>query len=103
MNLENSTDLAKKIEADLMTPEELTDGFNKNMARDGQISHNADELGRTLGKGRRWLVGNYEAGDVAFHNPYLIHRTCMNEDKQGRIRLGTDLRFYGKGAPLDKR
>jgi len=56
----NSTDLVKQIEADLMTaakdmiPEEPIDGFNKNMARNGQISHNADELGRTLGKGRRW-------------------------------------------------
>jgi phytanoyl-CoA hydroxylase len=65
--------------------------------------HNADELGRTLGKGRRWLVWNYEAGNVAFHNPYLVHGTCKNEDEQGRISLNTDLRFYGESAPLDKR
>ena len=49
------------------------------------------------------MVGGYEAGDVAFHNPYLIHGTCRNEDEQGKIRLSTDLRFYGKGASLDKR
>ncbi|OCL12092.1 hypothetical protein AOQ84DRAFT_285928 [Glonium stellatum] len=109
MYLENSTDLGKQMEAEFMTaakdmtPEERIDGFNKNMARDGQLSHNADELGRTLGKGRRWLVGNYEAGDVVFHNPYLIHGACKNEDEQGRIRLSTDLRFYEEGAPLDKR
>jgi hypothetical protein len=31
-----------------MTPEEPIDGFNKNMTRGGQISHNADELGGRL-------------------------------------------------------
>ena len=86
-----------------MTPEEPIDSFNKNMTRGRQISHNADELGRTLGKGRRWLVGNYGAGNVVFHNPHLIHGTCKNEDEQGRISLSTDLRFYGESAPLDKR
>jgi len=49
-----------------------------------------------------WLVGEYEAGDVVFHNPYLICGSTKNEDKQGRIRLSTALRFY-EGAALDKR
>ena len=33
-----------------MTPEEPIDSFSKNMTRGRQISHNADESGRTLGK-----------------------------------------------------
>lgn len=72
MYLENSTDPAKQMEGDLvtaakdMTPEERIGGFNENTARYGQISHNADELGKTFGKGRRWLVGNSRLGMSCF-------------------------------------
>ncbi|OCK80634.1 hypothetical protein K432DRAFT_297285 [Lepidopterella palustris CBS 459.81] len=108
MYLENSTSLGKRMEAEFaaaaaMTPAERINGFNRNMARDGQLSHNADEMGRTVGAGKRWLAGDFEAGDVVFHNPYLIHGACKNEDEQGRIRLSTDLRFYEEGAALDER
>jgi phytanoyl-CoA hydroxylase len=47
------------------------------MARDGQLSHNVRDFTEEIQKGsfgdrtreRKWLVGNYEAGDVVFHNP----------------------------------
>ena len=56
------------------------------------------------GKGKlRWLVGNYEAGDVVFHNPWMIHAATKNEDEYGRIRLASDLRFYEEGAAIDER
>ena len=121
MYLEHSDDIGKEMEADFMdraadfTPEERINGFNKNMARDGQLSHNVHEMtadilagtfqGASVAKGkkRKWLVGNYEAGDVVFHNPYLIHGAVKNQDPEGRIRLSTDLRFYEEGAPLDRR
>lgn len=51
----------------------------------------------------RWLVADYEAGDVVFHNPYMIHTACKNEDPLGRIRLGSDVRFYEHGANYDER
>jgi hypothetical protein len=52
----------------------------------------------------KWLVTNYEAGDVVFHDPYSIHASGRNEDPTGRIRLSTDLRFYEKDDPgIDKR
>jgi len=110
MYLEHSDDIGKEMEADFMsraehfTPEERISGFNQNMMRDGQLSHNAETLTNDLiegrfqgaasskGKKRRWLVGDYEAGDVVFHNPYLIHGAVKNEDPQGRIRLSTDSR-----------
>ena len=121
MYLEHSDDIGKEMEADFMkraeqfTAEERISGFNQNMARDGQLSHNVKMLNDELfdgtlqgaagakGKKGRWMVGNYEAGDVVFHNPYLIHGAVKNDDPQGRIRLSCDLRFYEDGAPLDKR
>ncbi|KAI9714488.1 MAG: hypothetical protein M1820_000449 [Bogoriella megaspora] len=108
--LENSTALGKKMEADFLrraehfTPEERINAFNVNMTKDGQLTHDADDFGRTVGEpGMRWLTANFEAGDVVFHNPYLIHGASKNEDAQGRIRLSTDLRFYEEGAPRDER
>lgn len=116
MYLEDSSSIGKAMEADFMqraetfTKEERINGFNVNMAKDGQLSHNAHELSEEIlngkfsgGKSRRWLAGNYEAGDVVFHNPYMIHGAVKNEDPLGRIRLGTDLRFYEEGADLDQR
>ena len=117
MYLENSDDIGKDMEDDFnlraahFSHAERINGFNVNMARDGQLSHNADELTRDLmegtfgakGRKRRWLVGDYKAGDVVFHNPYLIHGAVKNEDPEGRIRLSTDLRFYEEGSHLDER
>lgn len=118
MYIEDSTDVGKSMEEELnrraehFTKEERLNGFNVNMAKDGQISHNAVELSEDIrsgkwavggGKNRRWLVGDYEAGDVVFHNPYMIHGAIKNEDPQGRIRLSTDLRFYEEGKSLDAR
>lgn len=101
------------------TPAERISGFNQNMARDGQLSHNVAAFDASLrspgtpygilpaaemhSKSRKWLVGNYEAGDIVFHNPYLIHGAVKNEDPLGRIRLSTDLRFYEVGEGKDER
>ena len=110
MYLENSNKLGEEIEAEFMrnaenlSPEERIDAFNKHMAQDGFLSHDAEEFGRVKAKGQmRWLVGDYEAGDVVFHKPYMIHAATRNEDDLGRIRLASDLRFYEEGAALDGR
>lgn len=117
MYLEDSTDVGMAMEKDFndramdFSPEERINGFNVNMARDGQLSHNVVELTDAIEAGRhggekrkrRWLVGDYEAGDVVFHNPYMIHGAVKNDDPMGRIRLSTDLRFYEEGSALDER
>ena len=110
MYLENSGELGKSIEknftenAKLLSPEDRISAFNANMAAGGFISQDADEFSRNEAEGKlRWLVGDYEAGDVVFHTPWMIHAATQNEDEFGRIRLASDLRFYEKGAAIDER
>lgn len=52
---------------------------------------------------RRWLVGDYRAGDIVFHHPCLIHCSANNHDAERRIRLATDLRFADKKGEYDHR
>ena len=107
MYLEGSSHIGKEIEKEFMerardmTDEERLSAFNKNMSADGTLTQDAATF--ASGKGR-WLTANYEAGDVVFHNPYMIHCAVKNEDyKTGRIRLSSDLRFYEEGSDLDHR
>ncbi|CAD6588646.1 MAG: hypothetical protein ASARMPRED_003676 [Alectoria sarmentosa] len=110
MYLEDSNALGEELEAEFMrnaktlSAEERIDAFNKHMLKDGFLSHDAEEFGRVRAGGRlKWLVGDYAAGDVVFHKPYMIHAATRNEDELGRIRLASDLRFYEEGAALDQR
>lgn len=110
--LEDSVELGQAIEDDFnerakgFTPEEKINAFNVNMTSIGILSDHpqmferdhkniAERINRER-KGYRWLVADYEAGDVVFHHPCSIHTSGRNEDAQGRIRLSTDLRFYNK-------
>lgn len=56
-----------------MDDEEAKDAFNRNMMSGGLLAEGpkafADECGR------RWLVTEYEAGDVVLHSPYAVGRT----------------------------
>lgn len=74
------------------------------MGKFGQLSDDAGSFHINEAKGQgRWLVSDFEAGDVVFHDPYTIHGSSKNQDPQGRIRLSTDLRFYEEGGDIDKR
>ena len=111
MYLENSNALGEEMEAEfrqkastLSPSERFIDAFNEHMNKDGFLSHDAEEFGRVRAGGKsRWLVGDYEAGDVVFHKPYMIHAATKNEDEYGRIRVSSDLRFYEEGTALDER
>lgn len=61
-----------------------------------------DTIGYGKGAERRWLTVIYEAGDVIFHNPWMVHASCKNKDPYNRIRLATDLRFVDPERPYDK-
>ena len=101
MYLENSCGIGeacerefeRRQEAEEMGAVERVDAFNRHMGEGGHLSHDAEEFLAKEGRARRWLVADYEAGDVVFHSPWMIHGATKNEDSEGRIRLATDLRF----------
>ncbi|KAI9755034.1 MAG: T-complex protein 1 subunit beta [Chaenotheca gracillima] len=110
MYLENGSRLGEEIEKDFtkgaegMTREQRINAFNVHMGADGTLSQDAAEfLSEYHADGFRWLVADFEAGDVVFHNPYMIHGALKNEDDQGRIRLASDLRFYESDEVMDQR
>ncbi|KAM6524557.1 hypothetical protein FALCPG4_010166 [Fusarium falciforme] len=94
-------DFARKAKAAGMNDEEMRNAFNSNMMSTGFLSEGPADFGRTYGK--KWLVSEYEAGDVVFHTPHMIHASTINHDPSGRIRLGTDLRFVNSKRPWDTR
>lgn len=82
-----------------LTDEETKSGFNRNMMFGGMLAEGAKAFGEQ--HDRRWLVTNYEAGDVVLHLPYTIHASTINHDPKQVIRLGTDLRFVDSSKPYD--
>ena len=107
--LENSVPLGQAFEEEFtknnatLSDAERLSAFNVNMMDRGNLSRDAGEFAREKGQGRRWLVADYEAGDVVFHHPCMIHASGVNRDPKGRIRLATDLRFADRAAPYDER
>jgi ectoine hydroxylase-related dioxygenase (phytanoyl-CoA dioxygenase family) len=51
----------------------------------------------------RWLIADYEAGDIVIHSPFMIHASTTNVDPRNRIRLSTDIRFQNVGDEIDAR
>ncbi|KAH8147212.1 uncharacterized protein LAJ45_08690 [Morchella importuna] len=107
--LEGSHELGRELEATFkreadeagMSEEERKYAFNRNMMDSGLLTDGAKGFARACGK--RWLVADYEAGDVVFHNPFMIHAGTVNEDPDNIIRLATDLRYADSSRPWDSR
>jgi hypothetical protein len=51
----------------------------------------------------RWLVADYEAGDMMIHSAYMIHAATMNMAENGVIRLSTDIRYQRIRDEIDAR
>ena len=51
----------------------------------------------------RWLVTDYEAGDVVVHSAHIVHASTDNVDPANRLRLSTDIRYQRKNEPIDWR
>ncbi|GKT44392.1 uncharacterized protein ColSpa_11545 [Colletotrichum spaethianum] len=96
---EIENEFTAKAKAAGMSEDETKNAFNANMMTTGFLSEGPADFGRRYGK--KWLVSAYEAGDVVFHSAHMIHASTKNHDPEGRIRLGTDLRFVDKSRPWD--
>ncbi|RAH40569.1 uncharacterized protein BO95DRAFT_375240 [Aspergillus brunneoviolaceus CBS 621.78] len=90
-----------KAQAAGLSEEEAKTAFNQNMMSNGMLSQDPRHFGEE--HQRRWLVSAYEAGDVVFHDSYMIHASTLNHDTNGVIRLGTDLRFVDGRGDWDTR
>lgn len=105
--LEGSDGWGRKMEAEFsaknadLSPEERLSAYNKNMNEGGWLTKNAPELAERLNT--RWLVADYEAGDMVVHSPYMIHAATTNENPEGRMRLSTDIRFQRAQDTIDPR
>lgn len=51
----------------------------------------------------RWMVADYEAGDMVVHSAYMIHAALDNVDSDGVMRLSTDIRYQRTDLPIDWR
>ena len=105
--LEGSDGWGRTMEAEFsiknadLSPEERLSAYNKNMNEAGWLTKNLPELADRLST--RWLMADYEAGDMVVHSPYMIHASTMNENPEGRMRLSTDIRFQRASDEIDPR
>ncbi|KAM0750876.1 hypothetical protein T439DRAFT_374867 [Meredithblackwellia eburnea MCA 4105] len=107
MYLSDSAKLGEQMERDFaegakhLSEAERKSAFNTNMMRGGILHPSAGSF--AAGLNRKWLMANYEAGDVAFHNPFIIHASCVNNAAGNRIMAHTDIRFVDPTQPFDER
>jgi hypothetical protein len=105
--LEHSATVGRQMEVEFsvknihLPPEERISAYNRNMREAGWISTNLVDMAERFQS--RWLIADYEAGDMMIHSPYMIHAATQNRDPLNRIRLSTDIRYQRAGDPIDQR
>lgn len=105
--LEQSDAVGRKLEAEFrvknadLPPDEFISAYNRNMRANGWVSTDLMEMAERFES--RWLIADYEAGDMVVHSPYMIHAATQNNDPLQRIRLSTDIRFQRLNDEIDPR
>ena len=105
--LEGSDALGRKMEADFsaqnenLSPAERISAYNKNMTEGGWVGKDLGAMAERFNA--RWLIADYEAGDMVIHSPYMIHAATNNVDEMGRVRLSTDIRYQSVREEIDVR
>lgn len=84
-----------------MSPEERISAYNSKMGEGGWIAKDLVAMADRFDT--RWLIADYEAGDVMLHSPYMIHAATANDDPEGRIRLSCDIRYQNVRDEIDAR
>lgn len=102
--LENSDHFAREKEAEHhrvnahLPREERIKAYDKDMMNDW-LSKDLPALADALDT--RWLLADYEAGDMMVHTAYMIHAATVNTMQ--RMRLSTDIRYQSVHADIDER
>lgn len=105
--LEHSDRWGRELEAEFraqnstMSREEQISAYNKNMSATGWLTKDLPNLANRLNS--RWLVADYEAGDMMVHSAYMIHAATTNENPDGIMRLSTDIRYQRVRDEVDIR
>ncbi len=103
--LEGSDALGRQLESEFsaknahMSPEERISAYNKNMSETGWLTKDLPSLANRLNS--RWLMADYEAGDMVVHSPYMIHASTANT--RMTMRLSTDIRYQLVRDEIDPR
>jgi hypothetical protein len=77
------------------------DRFEGGTLRAEHVSYDLPALANELET--RWLIADYEAGDMVVHSPFLVHASLNNIDPDGRMRLSTDIRYQPVSEKIDPR
>ena len=105
--LENSHHFGRRKEAEFsarnteLAPEERINAYNKNMGKHGWLTKDLPTLADRLDT--RWLMADYEAGDMVVHGAYTTHAATENISPERRIRLSTDIRYQRVREEIDAR
>ena len=105
--LEGSHRIGREMEAEFdkanadLGPEERISAFNRNMTEGGWVSKDLPDLAERFDT--RWLIADYEAGDIVLHSPFMIHASTTNQSVNGRLRLSTDIRYQNVDDEIDAR
>lgn len=105
--LEGSDAWGRQMEAEYqhnsthLAPEERVSAYNRYMDNSGWMSKDLAALADKIDT--RWLMADYEAGDMVVHSPYMVHAATMNVDPSGRMRLSTDIRYQRVQDEIDAR
>lgn len=67
----------------------------------GVLSDDPNRIRQSLGGTRRWLTGEYRAGDVLIFSIFTVHASLDNQSD--RIRLTSDSRYQLASEPADER
>ncbi|MFM2310433.1 MAG: hypothetical protein RLY87_2555 [Chloroflexota bacterium] len=84
-----------------LSREEQISAYNKSMSATGWLTKDLPALANKWNL--RWLIADYEAGDMVIHSAYMIHAATGNDVQDGTMRLSTDIRFQRVSDEVDVR
>lgn len=103
--LEGSDKFGREQEAEFsrrnaeLSPEEKINAYNKNMNDAGWLTKDLPALAERFDS--RWLMADYEAGDMVIHSAYMIHAATANFSQE--LRVSTDIRYQRIRDEIDAR